>query len=100
MNKSRMTPEAHCDILLDNSVQPIVVELHGIREAIMLGFDSLWETFTLLPTSYPRPSSFEGGSSRFTHLDCSENAAMGPSGMFHDDEEEIGGSFTGCSDYF
>ena len=99
MNKTRVTPEAHHDNLPDDSVQPIVVELRAICEAITLGFNSLREAFTFLPPSYPRPSSFEGSSSLFAHSDRSENAAAGPSGTFQDDDEELGGSFTGCSEY-
>ena len=95
VNKSRVTPEARRNILPDDSVQPIIAELCGIREAITLGFNSLQETFTLLPATYPHPSLFEGGSSRFTRSDHSENAAAGPSRTFHDDKEEIRGSFTG-----
>ena len=41
VNKTRVTPEARRDNLPDDSVQPIVAELHAIREAITLGFDSL-----------------------------------------------------------
>jgi hypothetical protein len=93
VNKSHATLEARCNTLPDDSVQLIIVELHAIRKAIAVGFDSLWETFTLLPATYPRLSSFGGGSSRFAHSDCSENAATGPSGTFHNDEEEIEGSF-------
>ena len=37
VNKSRVMPEVRRDTLPDNSIQPIIAELHAIREAICQG---------------------------------------------------------------
>ena len=84
--------QVSCDARSASQYSPGRFHPTHCRGAITLGFDSLRETFTFLPTSYPHPSSFEGSSSQFARSDRSENAAAGPSGTFQDDDEELGGS--------